>query len=69
MKKRCHLEQKHSLEKPGTVAKLVACPITDPGVMSSIPAWPNSFVEIDHEILSSHSPPSAASRYTRKYVH
>ena len=31
--------------------KLVASRIPDPGVMSSIPARPHIFVEIDHEIL------------------
>ena len=39
-----------------------------------IPARSHTFVEIDHEIISSHFPPSAESRrvvvsYKRKYVH
>ena len=29
-----------------------ACPTADPGVASSIPAWSHTFVEIDHEIIS-----------------
>ena len=43
---------------PGRVAQSVtclatdACLIADPGVASSIPAWSHTFVEIDHEIIS-----------------
>ena len=43
---------------PGSVAQLVTCLATDacltadPGVASSIPARPHTFVEIDHEIIS-----------------
>ena len=29
-----------------------ACLTADPGVASSIPAWYHTFVEIDHEIIS-----------------
>ena len=29
-----------------------ACLTADPGVRSSIPAWSDTFVEIDHEIIS-----------------
>ena len=29
-----------------------ACLTADPGVARSIPAWPHTFVEIDHEIIS-----------------
>ena len=39
--------------------------------MNLIPAQSNTFEEIDHEIFSSHSPPSTASRrvsYKRKHV-
>ena len=42
----------------GCVAQSVACLATDasltadPGVGSSIPAWSHTFVEIDHEIIS-----------------
>ena len=45
-------------EKPGRVVQSVTClttdaPLTaDPGVTSSIPAWSHTFVEIDHEIIS-----------------
>ena len=48
---------------PGHVAQSVTCLATDanltadPGVASSIPARSHTFVEIDHEITSSHSPP------------
>ena len=43
---------------PGRVAQSVTCLATDacltadPGVESSIPAWSHTFVEIDHEIIS-----------------
>ena len=43
---------------PGRVVQLVmclfsdACLTADPGVASSIPAWSDTFVEIDHEIIS-----------------
>ena len=45
-------------EKPGPVAQSVTCLATDacltadPGVASSIPARSHTFVEIDHEIIS-----------------
>ena len=43
---------------PGHVAQSVTCLATDacltadPGVTSLIPAWSHTFVEIDHEIIS-----------------
>ena len=43
---------------PGCLAQSVSCLATDacltanPGVASSIPAWSHTFVEIDHEIIS-----------------
>ena len=46
------------VDVPGHVAQSVTCLATDvcltadPGVASSIPAWSHSFVEIDHEIIS-----------------
>ena len=49
----------HSFQKtPGRIAQSVTCPstdahlTTDPGVTSAILAWSNTFVEIDHEIIS-----------------
>ena len=51
------------------------CLTADPGVTSLIPAQSHSFMEIDHEIISSVIfLPSAGSRrfvvgYKRKYVH
>ena len=48
----------HSRLKPGRVAQSVTCLATDacltadPGVASSIPARYHTFVEIDHEIIS-----------------
>ena len=46
------------MEVPGRIAQLVTCLATDacltadPGVASSIPARYHTFVEIDHEIIS-----------------
>ena len=43
---------------PGRVTQSLTCLATfanltaDPGVTSSIPAWSHTFVEIDHEIIS-----------------
>ena len=37
---------------PGRIAQSVTCLTADPGVASSIPARPHTFVEIDHEIMS-----------------
>ena len=48
----------HMYKKPGCVAQSVTCLATDacltadPGVASSIPARYHTFVEIDHEIIS-----------------
>ena len=38
--------------KPGRVAQSVMCLATDPGVASSIPVRSHTFVEIDHEMIS-----------------
>ena len=52
------LKKKQKSSRPGRVAQLVtslatdACLTADPGVGSSIPAWSHTFVEIDHEIIS-----------------
>ena len=50
------------------------CLIADLGVGRSIPARSHTFVEIDHEIISTDILPSADSRrvvvsYKQKYVH
>ena len=43
---------------PGRVAQSVTCLATDacltadPGIASSIPVWSHTFVEIDHEMIS-----------------
>ena len=48
----------HTFDKPGCVAQSVSCLATDAcltanlGVASSISAWSHTFVEIDHEIIS-----------------
>ena len=68
--------------QPGRVAQSVTCLATDacltadPGVASSIPARYHTFVEIDHEIISTVILllPLIYSRrvvvsYKRKYVH
>ena len=38
--------------RPGSIAQSVASRTADPGVMSLIPAWSHTFMEIDHEIIS-----------------
>ena len=59
----------------GCVAQSVMFLTADPGVASLIPARSHTFVEIDHEIISTAILlPSADSRmvvvsYKRKYVH
>ena len=52
-------QQRHfNIDVPGRVAQSVTCLATDasltadPGVASSIPARSHTFVEIDHEIIS-----------------
>ena len=71
-----------NFEKPGRVAQSVTCLATDacltadPGVASSIPVRSHTFVEIDHEMISTvilllpliHSRRVVVS-YKRKYVH
>ena len=52
----------------------VTCLTADAGVASLIPAWFHTFVEIDHEIMSTAIFPTTGSRmvivsYKRKYVH
>ena len=60
---------------PGRLAQWVTCLTADPGIMSLIPAWSHTFVEIDHEIIyTAILLRSADSRrvvvsYKRKYVH
>ena len=50
------------------------CLTADPGVMSSIPVWSPTFVEIDHEIISAailllSADSRRVVRYKRKYAH
>ena len=55
---KCHIVGNHMSQIPGRVAQSVTCLATDacltadPGVASSIPARYHTFVEIDHEIIS-----------------
>ena len=78
----CVLFSDHHDNRPGRVAQSVTCLATDacltadPGVASSIPARSHTFVEIDHEIISTVILllPLIYSRrvvvsYKRKYVH
>ena len=72
----------HHTVLPGRVAQSVTCLATDacltadPGVASLIPARSHTFVEVDHEIISTvilllpliHSRRVVVS-YKRKYVH
>ena len=61
---------------PGRVAQSVTCLTAFPGVASSIPVRSHTFVEIDHEMISTvilllpliHSRRVVVS-YKRKYVH
>ena len=39
-------------EQSVTCLATEVCLTADPGVVSSIPAWSNTFMEIDHEIIS-----------------
>ena len=64
------------VEQPVTCLATDACLTADPGVASSIPARYHTFVEIDHEIISTVILllPLIYSRrvvvsYKRKYVH
>ena len=57
------LNSTHNICLPGRVAQLVTCLATDvsltadSGVASSILARSHTFLDIDHEIISCHSPP------------
>ena len=72
----------HSACLPGRVAQLVTCLATDacltadPGVASLIPVRSHTFVEIDHEIISTVILPlllihlrRVVVSYKRKYMH
>ena len=66
---------KQDILLPGPIAQSVASLTADQGVMSLILAQSHTFLEIDHEIISTVILfPSADSRrvvvsYKRKYVH
>ena len=74
------MEAYHRRPVPGRIAQSVTCLTADmcltanPGVASSIPARSHTFMEIDHEIISTAILlPSADSKrvvvsYKRKYV-
>ena len=78
----CATSQNTNKVMPGRVAQSVTCLATDacltadPGVASSIPVRSHTFVEIDHEMISTvilllpliHSRRVVVS-YKRKYVH
>ena len=72
----CSLEVRNFGNLHLRVAQSVTCLTADPGVASSIPARYHTFVEIDHEIISTVILllPLIFSRrvvvsYKRKYVH
>ena len=54
---------------------IITCLTADPGVVNSISAWSHTFVEIDHEIISTaiNLPPADSRRVVvsnkQKYVH
>ena len=76
------MEYDSGIYSPGRIAQSVTCLATDAcltadqGVASSIPVRPHTFVEIDHEMISTvilllpliHSRRVVVS-YKRKYVH
>ena len=50
------------------------CLTADPGVACWIPAWSHTFMEIDHEVISTailipSADPRRVVSYKRKYVH
>ena len=49
---------------PVRIAQWITCLTADPGVVSLIPAWSHTFMEIDHEIIS-----TAIGRVTRLTDH
>ena len=56
---KCHTNMNHLIKSiPGRIAQSVTCLVTDanltadPGIVSSIPAWSHTLVEIGHEIIS-----------------
>ena len=57
----------------GRLEQSVTCLTADPGVVSLIPAWSHTLMEIDHEIISTVILLSIDSRgvvsYKRKYMH
>ena len=58
----------------GSITPSVTCPTAEPRIASSIPAWSHTFVEIDHEIISTVILLLNRSRrvfvnYKLKYVH
>ena len=53
----------------GAAGQSVVSPIADPGVMSLIPVWPHTLMEIDHEVLSTADSRRAEVSYKQKYVH
>ena len=70
------------MDLPGCIAESVTCLPTDaslpadPGVASSISAWSHTFVQIDHEIISTvillpsdESVKKGYCQYKQKYVH
>ena len=47
-----YIWQQYTFLNTGPIAQSVASLTADPGVMSLIPAWSHTFVEIKHEIIS-----------------
>ena len=60
---------------PGCIAQSVTCLATDasltadPGVTSSIPAWSHTFVETDHEIISTAILLPSAESFKKGFCH
>ena len=68
-------ESVNSSQVPGHVVQTLTCLTADPGLTSSNPAQPHTFLKIDHEIISTAILlPSTDSRrvvvsFKQKYVH
>ena len=56
-------------QTPGHIAQSVMCLTADPGVTNLILAWSYTFMEIDHEIISTAIllPPADSRRMCTKY--
>ena len=65
-----YLQELIGKEATGPEVQSAVSPTADPGGLSSIPAQPHTFVEIDHGIISTVADSRrAVVSYKQKYVH